>query len=146
MREGFRFPSLHPLGSPYPSTNDQGSYELRYPILCFGLGAASQKLERCPNSSSLFPPLAAVVAVALDPLLEDCTGAKTAKKIIGLSGFLRSRFFLNAVLPPALFWGICPRQARTKYPGGRVTGRGSPLSQCLTALPAPPVGELARSA
>ena len=45
-------------------------------------------------------------AAALDPLLEDCTGAKTAKKIIGLSGFLRSRFFLNAVLPPALIWEI----------------------------------------
>ena len=41
------------------------SYELRHPASASCLGRHARLAGRCPNNSSLFPPLAAVVVVAL---------------------------------------------------------------------------------
>ena len=80
---------------------------LRHPASASCLGRHSRLAGRCPNNSSLFPPLAAVVVVALWPYsAERLFLIEQSRSVCGRSGFAFSR-------------------------------GGNSLSQSLAALPAP---------
>ena len=51
---------------------------LRHPASASCLGRHSHLAGRCPNNSSLFPPLAAVVVVAAEKLFFICNSGKSA--------------------------------------------------------------------
>ena len=56
---------------------------LRFPASAATLGRVLHPADRCPNSSSLFPPLAAVVAVALEELGSRILNAHPARPFRG---------------------------------------------------------------
>ena len=65
---------------------------LRHPASASCLGRHSRLAGRCPNSSSLFPPLAAVVVVALWPYsAERLFLIEQSRSVCGRSGFAFSR-------------------------------------------------------
>ena len=53
-------------------------YGLRHPASASCLGRHSRLAGRCPNNSSLFPPLAAVVVVAVEKLFFIRNSGKSA--------------------------------------------------------------------
>ena len=65
---------------------------LRHPASASCLGRHSRLAGRCPNNSSLFPPLAAVVVVALWPYsAERLFLIEQSRSVCGRSGFAFSR-------------------------------------------------------
>ena len=70
---------------------------LRHPASASCLGRHLRLAGRCPNNSSLFPPLAAVVVVAL------CTSSEEFVFLLGILKSLRAfqnPFFHERVQPP----------------------------------------------
>ena len=105
---------------------------LRHPASASCLGRHSRLAGRCPNNSSLFPPLAAVVVVALWPYsAERLFLIEQSRSVCGRSGFAFSRKGVvtgNCICSAA----FCESAALR----GTFSGLNSP-SQSLTALPAP---------
>ena len=106
---------------------------LRHPASASCLGRHLRLAGRCPNNSSLFPPLAAVVVVALGAssaeklfLIEQC------RSVCGRSGIAFSRVGLGRKTAFA-----APLSAKAR----RCGKRARPLSQALSGLPALPKGE-----
>ena len=109
---------------------------LRHPASASCLGRHSRLAGRCPNNSSLFPPLAAVVVVALWPysaerlfLIEQC------RSVCGRSGTAFSR--VGSWRKTAF---AAPLSAKARRSGINFLLAASGLnsfSQSLTALPAP---------
>ena len=89
-----------------------GSDGLRYPASTSCLGRHSCPADRGPNSSSLFPPQAAVVAVARKGLLAPFRprrGCRNGKKLVAaLNAFFS---FLRFTASPKI---LCLRKAKTE--------------------------------
>ena len=90
-----------------------GSDGLRYPASTSCLGRHSCPADRGPNSSSLFPPQAAVVAVARKGLLAPFRprrGSRNGKKLAAsLNAFFS---FLRFTASPKI---LCLRKAKTEF-------------------------------
>ena len=104
---------------------------LRHPASASCLGRHSHLAGRCPNNSSLFPPLAAVVVVAAERLflIEQC------RSVCGRSGIAFSR--VGSWRETAF---AVPLSAKARRSGINFLLAASGLnsfSQSLTALPAP---------
>ena len=106
---------------------------LRHPASASCLGRHLRLAGRCPNNSSLFPPLAAVVVVALCAysaeklfLIEQC------RSVCGRSGIAFSR---EGVVTANGSCRACFLRKRRR--GGQASCWLNPLSQNLTVLPAP---------
>ena len=106
---------------------------LRHPASASCLGRHLRLAGRCPNNSSLFPPLAAVVVVALCAysaeklfLIEQC------RSVCGRSGIAFSR---EGVVTANGSCRACFLRKRRR--GGQASCWLNPLSQNLTVLTAP---------
>ena len=112
---------------------------LRHPASASCLGRHSHPAGRCPNSSSLHPPLAAVVAVALFSRFSDLKAPQPLRRQLPAGE--------PGAPSPSLSVTPCPLfvAARHLPPTGGSLSKGEARSTPIMPL-APPSGELARSA
>ena len=87
-----------------------GSDELRHPASASCLGRHSHPAGRCPNSSSLYPPLAAVVAVANKGLLAPFRPQRRSRSGKMLAASLKAFFALLRFAGPSAAAAAAPRR------------------------------------
>ncbi len=106
---------------------------LRHPASASCLGRHSRLAGRCPNNSSLFPPLAAVVVVAL--------WAYSAEKLFYILQFWKICGFSRIAFSREGSWREAAAAALVSFGNSRAAGSRLALSVTAYAVPPLPKGE-----